>query len=146
MTRGGRANRRPGRSGGRAATKRSGGHRCRHRRRGTGGSLGGRSQGGREEPGWEGGPRRDKRGGATQALEEEDGGDAAPEMNVLCGADSDKEEGLLGLREVGDISNEEAAAAFSSDEEEEDEEGAEDVGVVHMLAAVGDLRPGPAYV
>ena len=31
-------------------------------------------------------------------------------------------------------------------EVEEDEEGAEDVGVVHMLAAVGDLHPGPAYV
>ena len=38
----------------------------------------------REEPGREGGPRRDQRGGATQALEEEDRGDAAPEMNVLC--------------------------------------------------------------
>ena len=80
-----------------------------------GARAGGRSQGGRE-----GGPRRDKRGGATQALEEEDGGDAAPEMNVLCGVDSDKEEGIFGLREVGDISQEEAAAAFSSDEEEED--------------------------
>ena len=77
----------------------------------------------REEPGREGGPRRDQRGGATQALEEEDGGDTAPEMNVLCGADSDEEEGLFGLREVGDISNEEADTAFSSDEEEEDEEG-----------------------
>ena len=32
----------------------------------------------REEPGREGGPSRDQRGGATQALEEEDGGDAAP--------------------------------------------------------------------
>ena len=42
-------------------------------------------------------------------------------MNVLCGADSDEEEGLFGLREVGDISNEEAATAFSSDEEEEEE-------------------------
>ena len=75
----------------------------------------------REEPGQDKGPRRDQRGGATQALEEEDGGDAAPEMNVLCGVDSDGEEGLFGLREVGDISNEEAATAFSSDEEEEEE-------------------------
>ena len=66
-------------------------------------------------------------------------------MNVLCEADSDGEEGLLGLREVGDISNKEAAAAFSSDEEEEDEEGegAKEVGGVHMLAAAGDLRPSP---
>ena len=100
----------------------------------------------REEPGQEGGPRRDQRGGATQALEEEDRGDAAPEMNVLCEADSDGEEGLFGLREGGDISHEEATAAFSSDEEEEDEEGAEEVGVVHMLTAGGNLRPGPAYV
>ena len=68
-------------------------------------------------------------------------------MNVLCGADSDEEEGIFGLWEVGDISNEEAAA-FSSDEEEEDEEGegAREVGVVHMLAAAGDHRPGPTYV
>ena len=43
------------------------------------------------------------------ALEEEDGGDAVPEMNVLCEVDSDSEEGLFGLREVGDISDEEAA-------------------------------------
>ena len=41
-------------------------------------------------------------------------------MNVLCEADIDGEEGIFGLREVGDISNEEAAAAFSSEEEEED--------------------------
>ena len=48
---------------------------------------------------------------------------------------------------MGDISDEEAAAAFSSDEEEEEEgEGAKDVGGVHMLAAAGDLRPGPTYV
>ena len=91
---------------------------------------------------------RDQQGGANQALEEEDGGDAAPEMNVLCEADSDGEEGLFRLREVGDISNKEAVAAFSSDQEEEDEEGegAKEVGGVHMLAAAGDLRPGPAYV
>ena len=63
----------------------------------------------------------------------------------MCGADSDEEEGLFGLREVGDISDEEAAAAFSSDEEEEEEgEGAKDVGGVHMLAAAGDLRPPQA--
>ena len=100
----------------------------------------------REEPGREGGPRRDQRGGATQALEEEDGGDAALEMNALFEADSDGEEGLFGLREVGDISNEEAATAFSSDEEEEEKgEGAKEMGGVHMLAA-GDLRPRPAYV
>ena len=67
-------------------------------------------------------------------------------MNVLCEVDSDGEEGLFGLREVGDISSEEAATAFSSDEEEEEEEGAREVGGIHMLAAVGDLRPRPAYV
>ena len=66
-------------------------------------------------------------------------------MNVLCEVDSDGEEGLFGLREVGDISDEEAAA-FSSDKEEEEGERARDVGGVHMLAAAGDLRPGPAYV
>ena len=38
-------------------------------------------------------------------------------MNVLCEVDSDGEEGLFGLREVGDISVEEVATAFSSDEE-----------------------------
>ena len=64
----------------------------------------------------------------------------------MCEVDSDGEEGLFGLREVGDISNEVAAAAFSSDEEEEEGEGARDVGGIHMLAAAGDLRPGPAYV
>ena len=62
----------------------------------------------------------------------------------MCGADSDEEEGLFRLREVGDISNEEAAAAFSSDEEEEEEgEGTKEMGGVHMLATAGDLRPGP---
>ena len=66
-------------------------------------------------------------------------------MNVLCEADSDGDKGLFGLREMGDISEEEATAAFSSDEEEE-EERTPDVGGVHMLAAAGDLRPGPAYV
>ena len=66
-------------------------------------------------------------------------------MNVLCEVDSDGDEGLFGLREVGDISEEEAAAAFASDEEEE-EERSQDVGGVHVLAAAGDLRPGPAYV
>ena len=86
----------------------------------------------------------EQRGGATQALEEEEGGDAAPEMNVLCGEDSDEEEGIFGLREVGDIGDEEAAAAFLSDEEEEGTEEAG--GVLHMLAAAGSLRLGPAYV
>ena len=100
----------------------------------------------RDEPGREGGPRRDQRGGAAQALEEEDGGDAASEMNVLCEVDSDGEEGLIGLREVGDISDEEAAAAFSSDEEEEEGERAKPRGGVHMLATAGDHRPGPAYI
>ena len=100
----------------------------------------------RDEPGREGGPRRDQRGGATQALEEEDGGDAVTEMNVLCEVDSDGEEGLFGLREVGDISDEDATAAFSSDKEEEVGERARDVGGVHMLAAAGDCRPGPAFV
>ena len=49
---------------------------------------------------------------------------------------------------MGEIGDEEAAAAFSSDEEEGDEEGeeAEEAGGVHMLAAAGNLRPGPAYV
>ena len=42
-------------------------------------------------------------------------------MNVLCGGDSDEEEGLSGLWEVGDIGDQETAAAFSSDEEEEEE-------------------------
>ena len=54
-------------------------------------------------------------------------------MNVLCEADSDGDKGLFGLREMGDISEEEAVAAFSSDEEEE-EERTPDVGGVHMLA------------
>ena len=71
----------------------------------------------RDESGREGGPRRDQRGGATQALEEEDGGNAVLEMNLLCEVDTNGEKGLFGLREVGDISEEEAAAAFSSDEE-----------------------------
>ena len=43
------------------------------------------------------GPERNRGGGATQALEEEEGGDAAPEMNVLCREDSDKEERIFGL-------------------------------------------------
>ena len=67
-------------------------------------------------------------------------------MNVLCEVDSDGEEGLIGLREVGDISDEEAAAAFSSDEEEEEGERAKPRGGVHMLATAGDHRPGPAYM
>ena len=64
---------------------------------------------------------------------------------MLCGEDSDEEEGIFGLREVGDIGDEEATAAFSSDEEEgdEEEEGAEEAGGVHMLAATGSLGPGP---
>ena len=66
-------------------------------------------------------------------------------MNVLCSEDSDEEEGIFELREVGDIGEEEAPAAFSSDEEEEDEEGegAEEAG---MLATARNLRPGPAYL
>ena len=48
---------------------------------------------------------------------------------MLCEVDSDGEEGLFGLREVGDISDEDATAAFSSDKEEEVGEGARDVGV-----------------
>ena len=64
----------------------------------------------------------------------------------MCGEDSAEEEGIFGLREVGDIGDEEAATTFSSDEEEGDEEGeeAEEAGGVHMLAAAGNLRPGPA--
>ena len=54
----------------------------------------------REEPGRERGPRS-QQGGATQALEEEDGVDASPEMNVLCKVDSDGEEGIFGLRRWG---------------------------------------------
>ena len=65
-------------------------------------------------------------------------------MNVLCGEDSDEEEGIFGLREVGDISHEEATAAFSSDDE--DGEEAEERGGVHMLTAAGNLRPRPTYV
>ena len=63
----------------------------------------------------------------------------------MCEVDSDGEEGLFGLGEVGDISEEEAAAAFSSEEEEE-EERTPDVGGIDIMAAAGDLRPGPAYV
>ena len=63
----------------------------------------------------------------------------------MCKVDSDGDEGLFGLREVGDISEEEAAAAFSSDEEEEEEKDP-DVGGVHMLAAASDIRPGPTYL
>ena len=65
-------------------------------------------------------------------------------MNAQCVEDSDDDEGILGLREVGDIGYKEAAAAFSSDDE--DGEEAEETGGVHMLAATGNLRPGPAYV
>ena len=54
-------------------------------------------------------------------MEEEDRGDAVPEMNVSCEVDSDGDKRLFRLREVGDISDEEAAAAFSLDEEEEEE-------------------------
>ena len=99
----------------------------------------------RDELSKEYGPRRDQQGGATQGLEEEDGSDAVPEMNVLCEVDSDCNEGLFGLWEVGDFGEEEAAAAFSSGEEE-GEERTLDVGDVHMLAAAGDLHPGPAYI
>ena len=49
----------------------------------------------RDKSGREGGPRRDQRGGATQALEEEDGGNTVPEMNVLCEVDSNGEKGLF---------------------------------------------------
>ena len=64
---------------------------------------------------------------------------------VLCWADSDGEEGLFGLREVGDISNEEAAAAFSSNKEEEDEEGegAKEVGVSTRWPPPATSAPGP---
>ena len=65
----------------------------------------------------------------------------------MRGGDSDEEEGLFGLREVGDNSDKEAATAFSSGEEEEEEgERAKEVGGVHMLAATGDLCLGPTYV
>ena len=59
-----------------------------------------------------------------------------------------KKKESFGLREVGDIGDEEVSAAFSSDEEGEDEEeeGTEEAGGVHMLAAAGSIRPGPAYV
>ena len=60
-------------------------------------------------------------------------------MNMLCREDSDEEEGIFGLREVGDIGDEEAATAFSSDDE--DREEAEETGGVHMLTVAGNLLP-----
>ena len=93
---------------------------------------------------WREGPERERRGGATQALEDEGDGEANPEMNMLCDAESDGEKGLFGLREVGEIDVDEATAAFSASEEESDG-GDVDVGGVHMLVAAGAVRPGPTY-
>ena len=53
-------------------------------------------------------------------MEDEGDGEANPEMNALCDAESDGEEGLFGLREVGEIDVDEATAAFSASEEESD--------------------------
>ena len=63
----------------------------------------------------------------------------------MCKVDSDGEEGIFGLREVGDISNEEAAAAFLSDEEEGDkeEEGPEEAGVSTCWPLPATSAPGP---
>ena len=65
-------------------------------------------------------------------------------MNVLCDVESDGDEGLFGLREVGEVDGEEAIAAFSVSEGE-GEGGDINVGGVHMLAAAKAIRPGPAY-
>ena len=62
-------------------------------------------------------------------------------MNVLCEVDSNGEEGLFGLWEVGDISNEEAAAAFSSDEEEEGE-GTPDMWIYPHIGRSATSAPG----
>ena len=62
---------------------------------------------------------------------------------MLCGEDSNEKEGIFRLREVGDIGAEDAAAFSSNDE---DGEESEEAGGVHMLAAAGNLHPGPAYV
>ena len=59
---------------------------------------------------------------------------------MLCEVDSNGEEGLFGLREVRDISDEEAAAAFSSDEEEG---GAKDLGVFTCWPPPATAAPGP---
>ena len=61
------------------------------------------TKGAPREP-WRDGPERGyKPQRERQALEEEDGREATPEMNVLCGVESDCNEGLFGLREVGKI-------------------------------------------
>ena len=65
-------------------------------------------------------------------------------MNVLCDVESDGDEGLFGLREVGEVDGEEAIAAFSVSEGE-GEGGDIDQGGVHMMAAAKAIRPGPAY-
>ena len=77
-------------------------------------------------------------------LEGEEDREAAPEMNALCGMESDDDEGLFELWEVGEIDGDEAITVFTDSEEEGEEE---DVGVgeVHTLTAAGNIRPGPAY-
>ena len=46
-------------------------------------------------------------------------------MNVLCDVESNGDEGLFGLREVGEVDGEEAIAAFSVSEGEGEGEGGE---------------------
>ena len=60
---------------------------------------------------------------------------------MLCEVDSDGKEGLFRLREVGDISDEEAAA-FSSDEDEE-EERTPDVGASTCWPPPATSAQGP---
>ena len=77
-------------------------------------------------------------------LEGEEDREAAPEMNALCGMESDDDKGLFELWEVGEIDGDEAIAVFTDGEEKGEEE---DVGAgeVHTLTAAGNIRPGPAY-
>ena len=77
-------------------------------------------------------------------FEGEEDGETAPEMNALCGGESDDDEGLFGLREVREIDGDEAIAAFTDGEEEGEDEDVR-VGEVHMLTATGAIRPGPTY-
>ena len=77
-------------------------------------------------------------------FEGEEDGETAPEMNALCGGESDNNEGLFRLREVGEIDGDEAIAAFTDGEEEGEDEDVR-VGEVHMLTATGAIRPGPTY-
>ena len=75
-------------------------------------------------------------------FEGEEDGETAPEMNALCGGESDDDEGLFRLREVGEIDGDEAIAAFTDGEEEGEDEDVR-VGEVHMLTATGAIRRVP---